>query len=985
MVETYIEQLAATVALYPNKPAIIFNKQIISYAELHQRSNQIANYLCSLQPAHEQIIPLILERDCDTIISMIAILKAGCVFLPISPSTPGSRIKFILEDTRASIVMSNIKIDHLVNDKIQVIHPATINGDINNPNQTINNDHLAYIMYTSGSTGDPKGVLIEHGSMMNLFKTMIQTLDLNANETILALTDYTFDISLIELLMPLLCGASILLTEQGTVADGVKIKQYLENNAISFMQATPLSWEILLKQGWKNQGMMKILVGGEKFKTQLAALLNYQLGNVWNMYGPTETSMWSMANHIVSDLVTESVPLGKPVGHTFISILDEKLNPLAPGMQGQLYIGGRGLARGYLNKDELTAEKFFYHPVLQQRLYKTGDLVIAHDDKTICYLGRSDDQLKFGGIRIESGEIETVIEQEPFVKKAVVKVHETEGYYKSLAAYVEVDEEVIFSRGIQIASQDVSNFLKNIYDTIYRHAKNYEHGIINNCGWQSSFTGQLFGVEELNESYHFIREMINQHSLKNVLEVGCGTGSLLLEYIDKAEACTVVEISSNAINYVRGRLNSHQKQKVIFKNESVLNVHQYQKYSCVIINSVIQYLPSITALITTLTQLIRATKPGGTIIIGDVRSLELMDVYLLEKLRRNTPNNESLDFNLGSLYYKSRDAEIVLSPGFFYALQEIMPDISHVDISVKHGDYKNELNYFRYDVVLSINRPVEYRTAQSIAYSRSLTKEKVLKLVEKNPDEGLLICNLPNFVIRELLGTLNKAIPHYLPFSSATLDSLIDPDEVNNLKALLQMKVATHDLFVLYDEMEPLTQLQVHLYPKSNQKKIRFLNNTQYKGYRAYCREPFNPWLQKFCFDHVKLKVSQHVVSWVNPSVYVWIEKWPLGINGKLDKKRLELPVTIDNGDEKITILDQLQRIWRNITGDNALLEKEFWVHGVSSLCMYFFLATINETFLVNINYHEFRDYNTLDKLAAYIEQLLGISSPCRKDGVWNE
>lgn len=975
MFEKYTEQLAHIVTLYPNKPAIIYNEQIISYRELHLRSNQIANYLLSLKPDHEQIIPLILERDCDTVISMVAILKAGCAFLPISPSTPCSRIKFILEDTAASIVMSNIKIDHLVNEGIRVLHPASLTGDEGNPLQAISDNHLAYVMYTSGSTGDPKGVLIEHRSMMNLFKTLIVELELNEKEMILALTDYTFDISLIELLMPLLCGASILLTEQGTVADGVKIKQYLEKNSISLMQATPLSWEILLKQGWKNDGQMKILVGGEKFKTRLAELLNYSHGNIWNMYGPTETSMWSMIYPIHSALVTESVPLGKPVNNTCVTILDEHLNPVEPGVQGQLYIGGMGLARGYLNKVDLTCEKFFFHPQLEQMLYKTGDWVIAYDAETICYLGRSDDQLKFGGIRIESGEIETVIEQEPFVKKAVVKVHETEGYYKSLAAYIEVDEEVIFSRGIQVASQDVSNFLKNIYDEIYRHAKNYEHGFINNCGWQSSFTGQLFGVEELNESYHFIREVINQSSLSDVLEVGCGTGSLLVEYIDKAQTCTVVEISSNAINYVRGRLSEQQKQKVIFKHESVLNVHKHQKYSCVIINSVIQYLPSINALITTLTQLVRATKSGGVIIIGDVRSLELMDVYLLEKLRRNTPNKGNIDLNLSSLYYKSRDAEIVLSPKFFYALKDLMPDISYVDISVKHGDYKNELNYFRYDVVLSINRPVEHRLAQTLVYSDSLTKDKIIKIIEKNPDECFIIRSLPNLVIRELLGTINKAIPHNLPLSSGMIDCEIDPKEMNHLKELLHLKVDSHEQFVHYDEMDPLTRLELHLYPKSKEKKIRFLDNTEYKGYRAYCREPFNPWLQRFCFDHVKLKVSQHIVSWVNPSVYVWIEKWPLGINGKLDKKRLELPVTIDNGEAETTVLEQLQRIWRNITGDNALLEKEFWVHGVSSLCMYFFLATINETFLVNINYHEFRDYNTLDKLAAYIEHLLGISS----------
>ena len=169
--------------------------------------------------------------------------------------------------------------------------------------------------------------------------------------------------------------------------------------------------------------------------------------------------------------------------------------------------------------------------------------------------------------------------------------------------------------------------------------------------------------------------------------------------------------------------------------------------------------------------------------------------------------------------------------------------------------------------------------------------------------------------------------------------------------------------------------LDIHFHPTLDHTIMRLPDTHQYKTLRAYSREPFNPWLQKYYFNHIKRLVSQHVVSWVNPSVYVWIEKWPLSISGKLDKKKLQLPLYVGDGRTQTSTLEQLQTIWRNITGDNALAHKEFWVHGISSLCMYFFLATINETFPVNINYHEFRDYNTLDRLADYIEQLIQCSS----------
>lgn len=969
MVNNFIESFIANAKHYPEKPAIIFDKNIITYKELNQRSNDMAQLLINLEVNPEEIIPLILERDPNTIITMIAILRAGCAFLPISPITPCTRIKFIIEDTKARFLISNIDVDHLVPPKIKIISPSEVKIFKTTTTASTGANHLAYVMYTSGSTGNPKGVLIEHGSMMNLFSSLISELKISENEQFLALTDYTFDISLIELLMPLLQGATIFLTEQGTVADGVKIKHYLKNNRITFMQATPLSWEILFKQGWKNDGKMKILVGGEKFRSKLANLLDYKKGNVWNMYGPTETSMWSMLYHLNETLTTESVPLGKPLNNTVIEIMDEELNKVAIGTQGELYIGGHGLARGYLNNIELTADKFIYHPQTKTRLYKTGDLVIASDKSTICYTGRIDDQLKFGGIRIEAGEIESVIEQEPFVKKAIVKVHETEGYYKSLAAYIEVDEEKIFSHGIQSAN---SEFLKNIYDETYLHAKEYEHGIINNCGWQSSFTGQLFDIEELSESYQFIRQIISESDLSHVLEVGCGTGSLLLEYIDNASECTVVEISAKAIEYVKNRLNSKQQQKINFRHESVLNVHNHQKYSIVIVNSVIQYLPSIHALITTLTQLIEATKAGGTIIIGDVRSLELMDIYLLEKIRANSLSSEEI--NLSAFYYKSRDAEIVLSPKFFFALKNSIKDISQVDISVKHGNFKNELNYFRYDVILHVNKPILHESPVNHIYDNSTTDHTVVKFIEANVNKPIILRKIPNVSIQAFIKTLDKDLPHHPLLSSNLKQNIPNQKTSSQIISLLNFETITHEKFITYDAENPANELEIHWYPKLAHQIIRCVDHSEYKNYRSYCREPFNPWLQKFCFDHIKLKISQHVLSWVNPSVYIWIEKWPLSINGKLDKKKLQLLANITNGRSELSILEQLQSIWRNITGDNALVDKEFWVHGVSSLSMYFFLATINETFLVNINYHEFRDYNTLDKLANYIEQLLDIA-----------
>lgn len=970
MHKNFIEQFRIQAKSNLNKPAIIFNNKTISYGELDLLSESVSQNLLNLDINQNRIIPLILERNESLIIALLGVLKAGCAFLPISPITPCSRIKFILDDTNSKHIISNIKIEHVVGDNINIINPSKIlplTTFSNTPILSKPND-LAYVMYTSGSTGNPKGVLIEHGSMMNLFESLISKLNITELDQFLALTDYTFDISLIELLMPLLKGATILLTEQGTVADGSKIRQFLDKNSITIMQATPLTWEILLKQGWTNNNSMKILVGGEKFKTSLAESLNYKKGNIWNMYGPTETSMWSMHYLLKDDISTESVPLGNPLDNTIIKILDTELVEVETGTQGELYIGGNGLARGYLNNDYLTKEKFLLHPETNERLYKTGDLVVQHTPETICYIGRTDDQLKFGGIRIEAGEIEAFIEQEPLVKKAVVKIHENEGYYKSLAAYIEIDEQKIFSSEVHSTNNEVSNFMKNIYDETYLHADEFEHGLINNCGWQSSFTGQLFDVAELNESFQFIRKIIQESNLDNVLEVGCGTGSLLLEYIDKTEQCTIVEISAKAIDYVKQKLNKEQKQKTIFRNDSILNIHDHNKYNCIIINSVVQYLPSVDALISSIKQLVDSTKSSGTIIVGDVRSLELMELYILEKIRLNSANEDTLNQHLNSFYYKSRDAEIVLSPKFFHVLKNIIKDISHVDIAVKHGSYVNELNYFRYDVILHIKKPIQYQSPIIIKYDDTLNIEKLREISILHAQSPVLVKNIPNTYTQALLKTINSVLVQ-MPINTMGI-----PYEKQKplTQELINGELPSHDIYVNYEPKNPLGELELWLYPQSKAQTIRCPNTIKEQDYSTYCREPFNPWVQKFCIEHIKLKISQNVLSWVNPSVYIWIERWPSTINGKLDKKKLNLPLSQRLSNEESETIEKLQVIWRNITGDDILLDKEFWVHGVSSLCMYFFLATINESFLVNINYHDFRDYNTLEKLAEHIKNLLG-------------
>ncbi len=953
--KSFIDYFSDMAKKLPNKPAVITDNTFITYQELHELSNYIAERILNQNVSAEEIIPILFERSTDMIIAMVAILKSGCAFLPLNPLTPYERQLFILNDSKARIFLTHNS--GLIKTSDPAIKVINLNDkkksgiEISNP---LRETSLAYVMYTSGSTGNPKGVLIEHSSMINLFSSLIEQLNLNESERVLALTDYTFDIALIELLLPLMIGATIILTEQGTIADGLKIKKYLTQYDITVMQATPVSWEILLKHEWRNNGRLKILVGGEKFNEKLAIRLDYQKSNVFNMYGPTETSMWSMCYPLGPKLSSSSIPLGSALANTTIYLFDENLHPTPRGKEGQIYIGGKGLARGYLNNPSLTEQTFIHHPETGERLYKTGDLAIIDKDNLIYYTGRIDDQYKLNGVRIEAGEIEKIIEQETIVKKAIVKVHEQEGYYKVLSAYVEIDEEKAFNHYFPIVDDSSIQSINNIYNSVYCNAQDHENEVINTSGWKNTFTGQEFLPEELKESYQFIESVISKSDLSSVLEIGSGTGSILTTFINSAKKYTVMEISKQSINYIKSKLNSSQLEKTIFKNQSIAEVNENKQYSCVIVNSVIQYLPSISYLISAFKKLVAATLDGGTVIIGDIRSLELMEVFLIKK-------------NKKSVYYKSRDSEILLSPYFFRALKKEIPEISHIDIAVKHGIYENELNYFRYDAILHINKPVIFRDPIIILYDHNFNSLSFENSIRMHPESPFILKKIPNLAILKMIESLAKQNPLLIKNDLPGLRRIsTSENDLQNINFILHRNFETHEKLIQYDQENPLLEMEVYFYPKAS-KIVRCLTNEVNHSYRLYCREPFSPWLQELCFDKIKRRVAQQLISWIRPSVYSWVERWPLTSNGKIDKKRLDLTKLGEKNNDDKTILGKIQKVWENTTGSHCKVNEDFKAHGPSSLYMYFFLATINEMCEINLGYQELERYNTPFKLAHYI------------------
>mgnify|MGYP005841699743 CR=1 FL=1 len=440
----------------PDKIAVTFENSSLTYQELNRRANQLAHYLQTLGVGTEVLVGICMKRSLSMAITLLGILKAGGAYVPLDPDYPQERLAFMLEDSQLPVLLTERDLlAKLPSHQAQVLCFDTDWETIaqhseQNPESQVTPDNLAYTIYTSGSTGKPKGVQILHRGVVNFLTSMSQAPGLTSEDVLLAVTTISFDIAALELFLPLTVGARVVLVSREVASDAAQLIKELEQFSATLMQATPATWRMLIASGWQGSPALKILCGGEAMSRNLANQLLARSGSVWNMYGPTETTIWSAVYRVEPG--DRSVPIGRAIANTQIYLVDPELRQpndpiqLVPiGEPGELLIGGVGLARGYLNRPELTAERFIPDPFSTEpeaRLYRTGDLARYRSDSTIEYVGRIDHQVKIRGFRIELGDIETALYQHPAIRDAVVVAREDIPGDKRLVAYLVTDLNV---------------------------------------------------------------------------------------------------------------------------------------------------------------------------------------------------------------------------------------------------------------------------------------------------------------------------------------------------------------------------------------------------------------------------------------------------------------------------------------------------------------------------------------------------------------
>jgi len=430
--------ISARATRAPHSVAATHEGRHLTYAELDRRSNQLARHLRKLGVGPEVVVGLHLERSLEMVIALLAILKAGGAYLPLDPDHPRERLLGILAEARCRVLVSETTLP----DELTAVGSRIVRLDIDWPTITLESpratsfavdpENLCYVIFTSGSTGKPKGVMVRHRAFVNLLSSMRQTVASREGDVLAAVTPLSFDIAGLEVYLPLLSGGQLVVVPRAVAADGQALRDALVMSEASVMQATPATWQMLRDAGWRHHGR-KALCGGEAIPAVLASLLADEASEAWNLYGPTETTIWSAASRLRP---AGRAAIGKPLANTQIHILDSNLRAVPIGIMGELYIGGDGLARGYLGRRASTAERFLPDPFGDgARIYRTGDLARWRGDGELEFLGRIDHQVKIRGFRIELGEIENALQQHGEIAEAAV-IAKDAGGEKRLAAYV---------------------------------------------------------------------------------------------------------------------------------------------------------------------------------------------------------------------------------------------------------------------------------------------------------------------------------------------------------------------------------------------------------------------------------------------------------------------------------------------------------------------------------------------------------------------
>jgi len=994
----------------PDAVAVVFGEQQLTYRELNRRANQLAHYLQKLGVKPETLIGISVERSLEMLIGLYGILKAGGAYLPIDPTYPVERIEYMLEDSQVPILLTQ---NHMKeNFKNYAGHILCLDSDWNifvsesqeNPGSSITRENLIYVIYTSGSTGKPKGSGIYHRGVSNVVNWFIQYLDLTSRDRVLIISSFSFDITHKNFYAPLILGGQIHLLPSVRY-DPQLASQIIEQHQITWVNCTPGVFYPLTEPK-KDRTFQKLaslryaVLGGEPISlSQLWGWLesDYCQAKIVNNYGPTECTDLS-TTYLLEEpahYLERTIPLGRPIFNVQHFILNKYLQLVPVGVVGELYISGEGVGAGYMNRPELTAERFINNPYNPgSRMYNTGDLARYLPDGNIEYLGRVDHQVKIRGFRIEVGEIENALEQHTNVNRSLVIPIEDIPGDKRLVAYVVPNLESGNSQNQEAEASNQGEIdraleqWENVFNNIYDQSGQEEDLKLDLTGWNSSYSGELIPANEMREWVNSTVEKIKGYHPQRVLEIGCGTGMLLFQIAPECSYYCGTELSIKVIDDLQRKLNHlpGNWSQVNLKHQLAHNFEgiETKSFDMVILNSVVQYFPNIDYLVNVLEGAVKTLISGGFIFVGDVRSLPLLEAFHTSIQFYQAPDELPLvELRQRAAKKRQYDKELVIDPAFFTALKAHLPQITQVKVQLKRGVAHHEMNKFRYDVILQVGGEVSVDNPTELDWEENqLTVADISAQLRETQPEFLVVKNVPNarlvedIKLLELLDSNSelKTVKELRDLLPEIERVGIEPEEWWALDLPYTIEINYSAEFLDHYDVIFLHQQKTGKFSEA------FTQPTQNKSiapWSAYGNNPLFAQVAANLAPQLHNYLSHKLPDYMVPSAFVILEFFPLSPTGKVDRHALPVPdsgrtqlktvyIKPQNEIETIiaTIWQQLLRI------DKVGIHDNFFDLGGHSLLIVKASWKLSEALGQRISVIELFQYPTIHSLAEYFAKL---------------
>ncbi|HEX2189334.1 MAG TPA: amino acid adenylation domain-containing protein, partial [Longimicrobiaceae bacterium] len=709
------DAVAARAARTPDAVAVVSGGVELSCAELDAAANRLARFLLARGVGPERRVGVCLERSAELVVAMLATLRAGAAYVPLEPGYPAERLAWTLADSGAPLLLTRGGLadrcgawaGERVDLDSQRERIAAESADP--PAVEVDPEQLAYVIYTSGSTGRPKGVAVPHRALAAYLAWMQDAFPLAAVDRVLQRAPAGFDASVWEFWAPLASGAALVVAPPEAGRDPAELLRVLERERVSVLQLVPSLLHPLLEQPRVAEScrtLRLLFCGGEALPAEAAARARAATGaEVVNLYGPTEATIYA-TSHVFAGERGATVPIGRATSGARTHVLDAEGAPVPAGAPGELHLGGAQVARGYLGRPELTAEKFVPDPFSDEpgaRLYRTGDSARELESGALEYLGRIDHQVKVRGFRVEPGEVEAALREQPGVREAVVLAREDRSGERRLVAYL-LPESGSPEPG-EGAAEEVAAW-ETVFEETYAGApeRGGEDPALDLVGWNSSYTGEPIPEPEMREWVDRTVERILALRPERVLEVGCGTGLLLSRVAPHTALYHGTDLSAAALDRVWRHSGGLPQVRLSRGPAHRLEGLEGEGFDTVVLNSVVQYFPSVDYLLRVLEGAAALLRPGGRIFVGDVRALPLLPAFHASVELFRAPGDLSAEHLEARVRRGVREErELALDPRLWTALRARVPRVGRVSMQVKRSGYDNEVVRYRYDVVLHLD------------------------------------------------------------------------------------------------------------------------------------------------------------------------------------------------------------------------------------------------------------------------------------------